>query len=240
MERDRLNFNSLRKGFIIFVVFILAGTWLAEFFFDENYVDPIYTYFEFWLYFIIPIFLWVIYSRLSSSGRKEKARIKLKKDRILLDFKAVARFIKVNFDDCEITQKEYEKEVILRKDTKYQERKIVRFSECQIKHINLENGTPVLYESPTLYMEIINLRYKLHQQKETILYVDQKGSNRFIDENGMSSFADDERNPYYYFDLEFLGDSVLSRPTAEVFYVAFIPSFFNFCCVCKNLHITIY
>lgn len=212
MERDKLNFSSLRKGFIIFVVLILAGTWLAEFFFEEHYVDPIYCYFEFWLYFIFPISIWVISSRLSKVRKKTKARLKLERDDVISDFKAVARVIRVNFDACEISHKEYEKEVILRKDSKYQERTTVRFSECQIKYIAFENDTPILYKSPILYMEIINLRYKLHEQKETLLYLDHKGANRFVSEKGRTYSADDYGNPYYYFDLEFLGNSVLKIP----------------------------
>ena len=58
----------------------------------------------------------------------------------------------MSFNACEITHKEYEKEVILRKDTNYQERTIVRFSECLIKYMVLENDTPILFKSPILYM----------------------------------------------------------------------------------------
>ncbi|WP_171036998.1 hypothetical protein [Maribacter algarum] len=145
----------------------------------------------------------------------DKANRKSDRREFIKDFKSQSRAIKVNFEDCDIDHHEYEKEIILRKDTRYQERIIVRYSECKIKYVVLENDLPILYESPTLYMELINLRYKLYQQKETTIYIDEREEERFIFEDGKSYELDEKANPFYYFDIEFLGESVLERPKAE-------------------------
>ena len=76
------------------MVLILASTWLAEFFFEEHYVDPIYTYFEFWLYFIFPVSLWIISSRLSSAKKKSQTRLKLEKDYGINDLKPLHELLR--------------------------------------------------------------------------------------------------------------------------------------------------
>jgi hypothetical protein len=167
------------------------------------------------MYIIAPIVIGFIINRVKHFDKKSEVNSKLKDAELIADFKKVAKTIKVNFDDCDLSHQEYEKEIILRKDTRYQQRVTIRFSECKIKFINLENNRPVQYKTPTLYMEIINLRYKLHQQKETTIYIDHSGNNRFVDENCKSYFSDDSMRPFYYFDVEFIGDSVKNRPKPE-------------------------
>ena len=74
----------------------------------------------------------------------------------------------VDFGACEIKHHEYEKEIIINKDTRYQDREIVRFSESKISYTHFLEGVSKKYESPILYIELINLRMKLYQKKRNI------------------------------------------------------------------------
>jgi anaerobic C4-dicarboxylate transporter len=44
MERNQVSYKSVQKWGIILIVVVLALTWLAEFFFEKEYTEPIYIF----------------------------------------------------------------------------------------------------------------------------------------------------------------------------------------------------
>ena len=210
---ERVGQKEIFNTVFTLALVVAAGAWLADYFSDPKYDGPLYSYAGFWFYFVSPILLIIIYFRMDYLSKKRKARGNKDYKNFIEAFKKHAKTVVVNFDDCEINHHEYEKEIILKKDTRQQERKIVRFSECKITYVDSNGDSSIVYSTPILYMELINLRYKLHHQKETIIYIDELGDQQYVDENGKTFYADEKGNPFYYFDVSFLGESVLQRPS---------------------------
>ncbi len=105
-----------------------------------------------------------------------------------IDFKASARQITVNLDECEIKHKEHVKEEVINKGKRHEGREKIRVSECRIHFRHKENGGETTYISPGLYIELINLSIYLYQQKTTTPYIDNVGSEQFVDEKGRIFF----------------------------------------------------
>ncbi|WP_430906021.1 hypothetical protein [Maribacter sp. 2-571] len=173
-------------------------------------VNFIFNNLSFWFYAVVAIAL--VFFGLWVKKRSVNQNSSESKNDYQEELKNSGNRIRVVFDHCHIKHREYEQEVILRKDTRYQKRIIVRYSECEVIFELKTDKKVIAYTSPTLYMELINLRYKLYEKKETIIYVSNKNNFEVTDEEGFTRVVSNDGEPYYYFDLEFLGDKVFSRP----------------------------
>lgn len=202
-----------------YLIIIVGLIWVFSFLTSDNFDNPIYKYEEFWWYIVIPIAVSVLFFVLKKSNSKISGDIKKQIKTANSNFKKTAdKKIKITLDDCDIDHKVYEKEIILDENSKYQERKNIKFSECKIIYTYNDGVKNRVFVSPVMYIELISLRYKLYNEKEFYIYLKRNS-------NDIKSFLEDETivkyeglpEYDYYFDLDFLDKEVFHSPDPTTF-----------------------